>query len=616
MPVQSFWSSEDKVPISQTKISIPSDNGLSYSDGQRMIFTIPADHEYINPINTVLEMDFKITSPAGAKPTRLQLDAELGGSVLIRDIRLYGNTAEMPLLEEIQGCNILAALRYDYDANDNIRKKRAIAEGCGLYDPKHRSVFKNTQSLGNYTENSPYFQPNVDASALEFNAAGGPTFKTAKLLLPLHQSGIFGSSVVFPNKLVGGMRLEIILEEGRRCFRQVNNVKLWNRGENCPRFHSIDGQDAGGAAQNWAAGGAGSQKGEFYISRINNFTSVESLGLCVGEPFSIKDTLNAAYITWIDAAGATCVPFVRQLDLMPVVAGQTHALIRVTIGTVNAANTCSPSIAITGEGTATHTGRYAIYSTCLNAYVGTKDAGVTDYAPTYEVSNCALLVERVEMPPAYTSKMTSAMKSGGTINYDFLSFTNYRYSQLKDDRVANIRVPIMNTRCKSTLCIPVDASVINARDTINCGNGDERGGVNETRTYYIDQEGTESQTVTNLKGNFENYSERSGLVGIADGLSKISNRVSISQQPIIELEKALAVSGIAPHSFSQFRNNFCVGRAVGLQSGVTDLSTTDYNLQLEYNETGNVPTKNKTWNIFIGHLRRLAIKGDSVMLIV
>ena len=101
MPVQSFWSSEDKVPISQTKISIPSDNGLSYSDGQRMIFTIPADHEYINPINTVLEMDFKITSPAGAKPTRLQLDAELGGSVLIRDIRLYGNTAEMPLLEEI-----------------------------------------------------------------------------------------------------------------------------------------------------------------------------------------------------------------------------------------------------------------------------------------------------------------------------------------------------------------------------------------------------------------------------------------------------------------------------------------------------------------------------------
>ena len=125
MPIQSFWASEDKVPISQTKVSIPAENGLSYTDGQRIIFTIPDEHEYFNPVNTQLELDLEIKLPSNATyPTRLQLDSELGGSVIIRDIMIYANSAEMPLLEEIQNCNIVGALRYDYDANDNIRKKK------------------------------------------------------------------------------------------------------------------------------------------------------------------------------------------------------------------------------------------------------------------------------------------------------------------------------------------------------------------------------------------------------------------------------------------------------------------------------------------------------------
>ena len=65
MPTPTFWSSDDKVPISQTKVSIPSENGLSYSGGQRMIFTIPAGQvEYFNPINTLLQFDFKISLPS------------------------------------------------------------------------------------------------------------------------------------------------------------------------------------------------------------------------------------------------------------------------------------------------------------------------------------------------------------------------------------------------------------------------------------------------------------------------------------------------------------------------------------------------------------------------
>ena len=54
MPTPTFWSSDEKLPVSQTKVSIPSDNGLNYQAGQRIIFTIPDNIEYFNPVNTLL----------------------------------------------------------------------------------------------------------------------------------------------------------------------------------------------------------------------------------------------------------------------------------------------------------------------------------------------------------------------------------------------------------------------------------------------------------------------------------------------------------------------------------------------------------------------------------
>lgn len=635
MPTPTFWSSDDKVPISQTKVSIPSENGLSYSGGQRMIFTIPAGQvEYFNPINTLLQFDFKIKLPSGGFPTRLQLDPQMGGNVLIQHLRIYGNSAEMPLLEELQDVNVLGALRYDYDKNDNICKKRALTEGCGIYDPRVRAEFGGQHKLGNSAINSPYFTPNVSASEKVFDATDSDTgMRTAKLILPLHMSGIFGSSVVFPNLLVNGLRLEITLCENRIPFRQIPSVMKNLQIEGNPRFHSVDGVDALTGA--WVAG---TFTNTFYVKRTNNMLDAEHLPFCVGEALSILDTTkqlanNGAnqYYTWINAVGpeVEVVPVIKSITTELANADHTRPLIKIVL-----TDSVAPSVA-TGMGDILDNGTdaFALYSVSMSDRVGNK-ANVSTYDPTFEVSNCELLVEKVEMPGAYTSKMMGAMKQGGTINYDFLSFTNYKYSQLKDDRVANIRVPIMNKRCKATLCVPCDASVLSTRDVINCGNGNEN--LVETFTYHTHNEGnnpgfggTADQAII---GNHPQYSERTGLVGIADGMSnyqffydgrlnpsrkvetsKISNRSSISQQPIVELEKALSVSEINPHSFSAFQTNFCVGRAVGLQQGITDLSTTDYNLQIEYQESANPPTKNHLWNIYIAHLRRLMIKGDSVM---
>ena len=538
----------------------------------------------------------------------------------------------MPLLEELQDVNVLGALRYDYDKNDNICKKRALTEGCGIYDPRVRAEFGGQHKLGNSAINSPYFTPNVSASEKVFDATDSDTgMRTAKLILPLHMSGIFGSSVVFPNLLVNGLRLEITLCENRIPFRQIPSVMKNLQIEGNPRFHSLDGLDAQTAlTSDWVVGDL---KDTFYVKRTNNMLDAEHLPFCVGEGISILDTTKQLannggqkYISWTNNAdGVTlCIPTIKSITTAPVIVGtRTRPLIKIVL----TEPVCPATAWVSGPiSDVVGVDDWALYSVSLNTSVGTH--GVTSsYDPTFEVSNCELLVEKVEMPGAYTSKMMGAMKQGGTINYDFLSFTNYKYSQLKDDRVANIRVPIMNKRCKATLCIPTDASVLSTRDAIMCGNGYENNV--ETFTYHTHNEGNtpgfaNADADIAIIGNHPQYSERTGLVGIADGMSnyqffydgklnpsrkvetsKISNRTSISQQPIVELEKALSVSEINPHSFSAFQTNYCVGRAVGLQQGITDLSTTDYNLQIEYQESANPPSKNHLWNIYIAHLRRL-----------
>ena len=58
----SFWAASDKIPISQTKVSIQAENGLEYSLGQQINFVIPADVGYFMPSETYLRMDVRLAN--------------------------------------------------------------------------------------------------------------------------------------------------------------------------------------------------------------------------------------------------------------------------------------------------------------------------------------------------------------------------------------------------------------------------------------------------------------------------------------------------------------------------------------------------------------------------
>ena len=222
------------------------------------------------------------------------------------------------------------------------------------------------------------------------------------------------------------------------------------------------------------------------------------------------------------------------------------------------------------------------------------------------------------MPEGYTRKLSSMLKAGGSMNYDFLSYTNYKYSQQQSDRVANIRLPLGESRCKSVLCVPTDSMVYTTPDAINA-----------SATYEYNK----LEDDCGLAGS--NKSQRSGLVGIADHatnyqfiydgklnpnrkvpLSRISvvgDYGPINQQCLIEQEKALHQAGIDPLSFEAYQRNFFVGRALSLQNGIYDARGKDFNLQVEYNET-TAPTKPKLWNWWVAHLRRIVVRGENIAL--
>lgn len=583
MPTASFFTAEQKIPIAQKKVSIQAENGLSYNLGQRINFVIPASTGYFMPSETYLRMDVKIQMPneTAGQMTRLMLDGETGANVLIRDITIRSGGAQNVLLEEIQNANVLTALKYDYECNDNIQQKRALTEGCQFRSQEGRSTMGAVETIMNNHRDNQYFG---HSTSLMSNAQ----YRTVKALLKL-PAGIFQNDKVFPLQLTDGLRIEILLEDATKVFRQLDTIHRDRTILSNPRFHSVNGSDNASTTNDWQNGSATTS---VYLTRDNNQSSAANCPFCVGEQVSFFNPDSGS-----DSSASATFP----ITAVTFESG-TGSVDKVKLALASASNTAGFSI----------TKNFHAYSRSLAVASST-------YKPTISVDDVELILQQVMMPDGYTQTMMSNLKAGGSLNYDFMSYTNYKFSQQKEDRVANIRLPIQNSRCKSILCIPTDASVYSVRDVISASG-----------TYLV------NDILNDCEGNGVNNSTRSGLVGICDQLTQYqflydgrlnpsrkvpTNRIAdiadgtqqLNQQVLIEQEKALHMANIDPLSFKKFQDNFFIGRALSLNDGVYDGRGKDFNLQVEYQET-TAPTKNKLWMNFVAHIRRIVVRGDSIAL--
>lgn len=607
MPTSQFWTAEEKIPISQKKVSVQAENGLSYDLGQQINFVIPPTIGFMMPSETYLRMDVRIQ---GTEKVPMTLDGDLGANVLIKDIRISSGGAQNQILEEIQNVNVLSALKYDYETNDNMKKKRALTEGTVLQSNVSRPNNDGTSTNMNNIDANPYFfNDTVDGDMKDAD------FRTVKCLLKL-PTGIFQNDKIFPLAMTQGLRIEIILEDSNKVFRQVETSLKNKRLTSNAVFHSINGSNA--SRQEWTSGSSASA---IYLERQNGIISIESCPFRVGDVIAFVhpkatdvDNPGDSRVSASGAAG-TAIAKVTITDVTyDETAGGTGAdagLVKLSCADTDNlwVDAITPTV---NSKTAGATNKFYVYS------CGVDEAAT--FAPTCSVNNVELQVQQVEMPSGYVSKMNSMLKAGGAMNYDFLSFTNYKYSQLVSDRVVNIRLPIQNSRCKSVLAIPTDATPYSAKQSVFADT-----------TYQVNNLARDTGG-----GDYSyNNSTRSGLVGIADHasnyqfiyngklnpnrkvpLSRISvneDKLALNQQLLIENEKALRMADIDPLSFEKYQENFFIGRALSLASGVYDARGKDFNLQVEYQES-SAPSKPKLWNCFVGHLRRIVVKGDAIAL--
>ena len=592
----SYWSATNKIPIAQKSVRIPAENGVNYKAGQEIRIRIDPGLKFFNPQQTMLEADVVIVPPTysssytanSIKPTRLQLDAETGFQSLCRTIRVHDSNGT--LLEEIDNYNTLVSVMYDYHTNNSLRGKRALTEGATAYTPDSRGSEGSTKSVQNDFHTNPYFKSPIANASTVLNASfTADDFQSAKVIIPIH-TGIFQNDKIFPNLLLGGITLTILLEDNRYCFRQLESVMRFRKLNLNPQFFGISSVGA-----SWPNG---SSSTTVFLNDVNSqYLNAGQCPFVVGEKIGFE-RINAATTTVVEWAGAQGAPEITAINFT----GGAVNKLSLTLGPISGS-------AITGPGPDNASDWYVYSKSVLDA---------TSYNPTYRVENVALIVQEIDAGVQYENEMMKRMREGGMINYDFLSYTCYKYSQLASDRVANIRIPIENSRAKSILCVPLDSTPYTSKEIIGAD-----------LTYKIEHE-HDDQNPT----NYRLRSCRPNLEGIVDhitnyqflydgrlqpnrrvDLTRVSSKKAISGQHMIELDKSLSQAGITGHSMARFNSNFVIGRALALGDAVYDARNKDFSLQVNYQET-TAPTKAKLWCMYCAHIRRIEVKSGNVQVII
>jgi len=604
----SYWKNEELTSIKQTQLSIPATNGLDYTSGKKIDLHIPPNVKLFDGKNSYLQFDVQLKLPAGLPPTRMVLDPIIGGQVLLKNIRIYGGNT---LLEEITEYNCKVCMEYWYDGDASLRNLRAVKEGCLVRNPNNRSTIASSESWILDTIHCPYYQPRT--ASPDNDVFDQDDFIDAKVCLPL-STGIFAHSVnAFPNMLLtDGLKLEIDLEDARRCIKQLDSVSRNRFNYQNPVFDSI----AGGGNADWNADGTNTKT--FHLTTENNQVSVQNCPFVVGERINFCDPDapdTTAHLQQNVGPNAYVLPIIESITLNTAL-NPAQLRIEVTEQVRNPAGVGAENII---------GGTFILYSASADTDTDnpSNHDAITSYDADYEVKNVQLVVQSLELSSKDEAKMVADMRGDGAMELDIVSATNYKHSMLASNRQATINLPISNTRAKSMVIVPTDMSVYNSAQLIS------------SRGCYEYTKRVGDNDVVDFDGKMCSF--QSGYSGINDYLSDYQFNIDdklvpsrpvdttrsilgrgVSAQHLMEIEKGLNQARIVPRSFTGFNYDFIIARAFALYDGVADLNNRTNQIQLRYNETTDAdgderkPEKDKMFNCFVYHVRRIVIRGESV----
>ena len=598
----SYWTADTNlVKIGEEQISIPADQGLSHTvaaTSRKVSFVVPKSSEFIDGKSCYLEFDVKINNPVvvPATTTRLMMDPA-GAGMLLQTIRIY-SLDDRTLLEEIVDCNQLIALKSDYDTDDSLKDMRALTQGGSVYNPRMSSSRGATKSDMADLITNPWFKTQTNL-VKDDDYDHATQANSVKACVPLDFTGIFSGSI-YPNMMTG-LYIEIDLMPAQKVIRQLDSVVKDRRRSLNPLVAFINQTPNGAAAANVALLAAGTNATVNNILLKNIANSQHKLQNCpfvCGErvTFVSYNTGGAAEVKWVTTFGGADSEFVIESIDTVVVGGVTYTRLTPTIATL------------------------FIESIPLDGRIGTESAGIsiglrdaTSLALSYTIDNLNLVVAEVKLDSRYKQQMISKARDGSSVEFDIYSATNYKNALLASERQASFQIHTVNSRAKSLIILPTDASVYSNMTEVS-SNG----------TYLVRSQPSQDVVLN---------SARSGISGCCDGLStfqmqidgkmvpsravdtrKCATRNGLSAFHMFELEKGLDNAGIMPRNFTKYLENFVISRGFATNQGVMDLRNKDLIVNLNYSSP-IPPTKNKLFSSFICHIRRIVIKQGFVSVV-
>ena len=541
--MSSFFSSEIKKKVEQRSVSFAAQNGLSFTENNKIVIDVDDSVNYFSGNESFLKFNVKITN---ANEFVCQMDPFIGANVLFDTLRIF--TRDNILLEEITNYNALVNIKYMYDNDSSINKKRGMTEGVVLHDLNQMSWNGSEKSRETNSLSNPW---------IDNDGAGNLKQKdNVSITLPIH-SGIFSNSVVFPNRLMGGIRIELTCAQNKYCFKGLRNAL------NDTYSPTLSHVAAGAIGTGWTAATA---TNKIFLQYTNNM--MVDIGRL---PFKIGETLKVG----TDAGTQACI--IGSVALVVVAfGGLNYNMIEITT-------------------TANHTS-----AAPQAAGVAVKSISLGD--PTseisYTISNVELIVEEVIVND---KKIESDMKQNGKMIYQCNSYQNYRQSVLATDTSATTMIHLLNSQAKSLLCAPIV-------------------GLNSTQKENLVQFGAQRNNLSGFFDTLESYQFFYGPDGQARlqpdrpvNSSKMSSALKIYDQDYcIELEKALAHGGIIPRSLNNALTNTVIGRVLAIGNQIMNVRNMDFQLNLNYTN----PTANKMLNVFCYHVRTFEVSSGGVVVIM
>ncbi len=584
----SYWTSDNIIQMDEKQVSISAENGLDYTvndTGRKIQLFIPPSVKFLSGKDSYLQFDLTISQDAGIR-SRLQLDPA-GAGMIVQNLRIYDGSRGN-LIEEINEYNQLVAINSDYNTDASLKNMRALTQGGTHWSGKNRGTEGTSQTDYAEVQNNPWSKPYNDGITQDVNFDHTTDNNTVKCCVPLDQSGVFTGDI-FPVLMTNGLYIELDLMPAPRIVRQLDSVVRFRRTALNPVFLEVEahtvanGNSAGIDRGDWPIATNASTVQTLVVSNKNSNFKVSNFPFVVGEKYRF-----VKYASLTSGNGSDLISQEMTIEEIDVNAS----------GNLRIKNTAS----INASTNASIDGTWAMFSTTV------QDAAA--FNPTYKVANFQFIAHQVILDPAYEQRMLAKARAGKFIEFDIYSKTNYKNSLLASERQGTFLIHTNNSKAKSIICIPTDASVYTPQQLAS-SNG----------TYEISN---------NNMDIFLN-SARSGITGCCDFLSsvqfqidgklvpsrpvsvkKIASRNSIDAFHIFELEKTLSNAKIEPRSLSKYMENFLVGRGFGGSSdGAMDLRGKDLSILLNYSET-TAPTKNKTFSTFVCYVKRIRIRGGLV----